>query len=49
MVVLIELLDEDGRPIQIEVDLNTQAQVLATRELTRAINNLARVTGVKNG
>jgi len=46
MVVLVDVLDEDCRPVQIEVDENTRATVLATRELTRAISRLAAIQRV---
>ena len=38
MVVFIEVIGEDGQPEQIEVSTDDiKAQILATRELTRAM------------
>jgi len=41
MVVYVYIKDADGATQQIEVDLNTQATVLATQELTRALGRVA--------
>ena len=41
MVVFIEIEGEDGRPIQIEVDENTQAIVLELQALKKRLGRIA--------
>ena len=40
------MIDENGETVQIEVDENTRAQVLATRELTKMLGKILAASRV---
>ena len=41
MVVFVEIINESGEPEQIEVTEDVRAQVLATRELAKAMGRVS--------